>query len=229
MHNADMRIALLAALLIILAQSASADVFREELFNEKITSSGVYQGSNGDNFTIELGGNKISVELPSRTMLVDNNTCETSELYEVCLDISEFSHYNNTQPERVVNKRAIKISVLLAAINVSREFDNEQVWVGQEIEVRTRLKNVGHRPTKVFFTDKYSDFFEVSLPPKCDLKNDVVSWKGSLNKNQVMECVYKIKALKASTFNSAATVTYFNGVKDETRSSQTTLTIDEPR
>lgn len=213
--------------LLILAAAAQAAIYEEQIFNEEITSSGAYTGSNGENFTIQLIGDSINVGLQSGATIVKNGTCETSGNYEVCLLITGFSHYDYTGPEKIVNKRDITIKARVAKLNLTRTIEKTEFWMGEETEVRMRMQNIGERTAAVSFLDNFSGAFDVALPLTCDVKDNAVSWKGELKSNEVVACNYRIKAAKAGSFISAATAAYNNGVAEATETDSATLTVKD--
>ncbi len=216
-----------AIFLLIIIQHVSAEIYEEQIFNEKLTASGTYTTSNGENFTIALLGDYINIKLKSNSMIVKNNTCETSGIYDVCLLITEFSHYNYTEPEKIVNKRDVTITTRVAKLNLTREIEKTEFWIGDETEVRMRIQNIGSRPATVSFIDNFSDSFKAQIPLNCDLKEDAVVWKGELDTNQVITCSYRIKAATAGEFSSSATAAYNNGVSDETETDSITFTVKD--
>ncbi len=222
-----MKSAIPSVFFLILAASASAAIYEEQIFSEEITSSGTYTASNGENFTITLIGDYINIWLSGSSVIVKNNTCDNSGLFEICLLINEFSHYNYTGPERVVNKRDVTITTRVAKLNLTREIKKTEFWVGEETELRMHIQNLGASPASASFIDNFSDSFEVAIPLNCDLKGNAVVWKGELASKEVATCSYVIKAAKAGTFSSSATASYNNGVLDKTETDSKTLTVKD--
>ncbi len=216
-----------AIVLLALIQAASAAIYEEQIFSEKITSSGAYTASNGENFTITLLGDYMNIGLPIGSRIVKNDTCENIGVYDACLLIREFSHYNYTGPERIVNKRDVTITMRIAKLNLTREIEKTEFWIGDETEVRMRIQNIGERPATVSFLDNFSDSFEAAIPLKCDLKGNAVVWKGELGANQVAACSYRVKAAKAGPFVSSATASYNNGVAAMTETDSKTLFVKD--
>ncbi len=218
---------LLAVFFLVMAASANAAIYEEQIFSDKITSSGSYKTSNGENFTISLLGDYIKIQLPGGALIVKNDTCENLEVYDVCLLVTEFSHYNYTGPEKIVNKRDVTIMTRVSKLNLTREIEKTEFWIGDETGVSMRIQNIGERAATVSFLDNFSDAFEAGIPLNCDLKDNAVIWKGELNTNQVATCSYMIKAAKAGTFISSATASYNNGVSGKTETDGKTLTVKD--
>jgi len=214
---------------LLFVQAAAAAIETQQVFYEKLTSSGVYTGSNGEEFAITFLGDKISAGYADTTLIVDNNTCEFHGLYEFCLSITEFSHIDPdyTEGERWVSKREVTINTLLTDLNLSREIGKTEFWIGESADITMRIHNTGQRATKISFTDEFSDIFEVALPFVCDLKNNTVKWSGKLEKKQVFTCDYRIKAVKAGTFNSAAKAEFNTGVAEKTNTHVESLTVND--
>ncbi len=218
---------LFAVFFLILAATAQAAIYEEQIFSEKLASSGAYTASNGENFTIAFLGDYVNIGLPSGALIVKNDTCEASGIYDVCLMINEFSHYNLTGPERVVNKRSVTIKTRVAKLNLTREIEKMEFWIGDETEARMRIQNIGERPATVSFLDNFSDAFDVALPLTCDARGNMVTWKGELKGNEVVTCNYRIKAEKAGTFSSSAVASYHNGVAEKAETDRKTLNVKD--
>lgn len=222
-----MRLVIHAIFLLVLIQAVSAAIYEEQIFSEKLAYSGAYTASNGENFTIRLIGDAINVGLSSGSLIVKNDSCEDSDLYNVCLIIKEFSHYNYTGLERIVNKRDVTIKIRVAKLNLTREIEKTEFWIGDETEVRMRIQNIGERATTVYFLDNFSDSFEAAIPLNCDLKGNAIILKSELASKEVATCTYRIKAAKAGKFSSSATSSYNNGVSNKTETDVKTLSVKD--
>ena len=213
--------------LLLIVPVVSAAIFSDVVFDKQITSSGIYEGSNGENFSIEVFGDSISIEFADGERIVENGSCESTNTYEVCLDINEFSHYNHTLLEKEVYFRDIIISSFVAELNLTRVIEKTGFWIGESTEVMLRIQNIGERPTTINFLDNYSDAFTVALPLKCNVQGNAVIWKGRLEQNEVQTCNYRITASSPGDFNSKAISTFNNGLEEQTKTDSINLEVKE--
>ena len=208
-----MKKALLLVLLILAAQPAAG---YEEIFKKSITESGVYEGSGGRQFPIQVFDRKVIVDLGSNALTVRHGECERSGDYQVCLKADRVSHVEYVNRVEInVTFKDVTISerVLAPELEVSREFEKTEFWKGQETLVSASVRNVGDAPAEISYSDRYPNAFRVLWADGCSAAGNAVTWRGTLERNRVHSCEYRIRALEVGATDSRAEASFAQGRK----------------
>jgi len=187
-------------------------------------------------FTLSSAHDRVIITLPTNSIVnVWNDSCETTENYELCVTNSEFWYHNTTLDDDIY-KASIKIYSLLletTKIELTRTVETTEFLIGEQTKIAVILKNTGNvKATNIVYSDSIPNSFIVTQISDCvayaNSTHKTIKWYGSLNKGMEKRCSYKIKALQNTTFKSQASISYNNGVEQvQSNSKISTITVPD--
>ncbi len=187
-------------------------------------------------FSLSSAHDRVIITLPTNSyVIVKNDSCETTENYELCVTNSEFWYHNTTLDDDIY-KASIKIySFLLETteIELTRTVGTTEFLINEQTKIEVTLKNTGNvEATNIVYSDPIPSSFAITQISDCvayaNSTHRTVKWHGSLRGGMEKRCSYKIKALQNTTFKSRASISYNNGVKIvESHSDTSTITIPD--
>jgi len=211
---------LLVLLLFLLSSTALAE--EEEIFEGNL-HHGDYVTVDGVEyvFSVNADGLVTFISATGGGILIYNDTCEQKGTINFCIN-NVIYDYHNTTTDKDFYYAEVNIFQETAEIEITRDFDDTEITIGEGISIGLILENVGDAAASNI---KFEDFFEnfsvsfVSEPCYLDgrkIKFDIFQLlKGQKSKF----CRYKVIALSPGEFTSIAKVTYDNNIETVTEES----------
>jgi len=208
----------LLVLLLLLIPLSYAE-YEDEIFN-KWVYSGSYFNISGEQYRVihVLQANTTVLYLPSGHNFVihhNNESCSDDGIYQVCYDNIKYEK-NGEQVPPTINDPNIDINLKLIikksnlGLEVEREFETEDLFVGKEVDVTTTINKIGEENIlNITYKDVYPDFVKLSsVRGSCKILDNSIIYKGDLNMSNKRVCYYTIEPLKDKDFINNYSVDY---------------------
>ena len=225
-------------LLLIIVPSAYA-VDEKQIYSGTIYSNQINTVNISNeifSFSLSSSHDRVVITLPTNSyVIVKNDSCETTENYELCVTNSEFWYHNTTLDDDIY-KASVKIySFLLETteIELTRTVANTNFLIGEQTKIEVILKNTGNvEATNIIYSDPIPNSFAITKVSDCVLYTNsthrTVKWNSNLKEGTEKRFYYIIKALQNTTFKSQASISYNNGVEQVQGNSKiSTITIPD--
>lgn len=201
----------LAFTILIIVPAVSAS------YKELIFEDWVYHESNftadGKAFysTVSPNVKSMSIKYDEEIVIVRINECKEFSRFDVCFDDRMIWYHDML--DRDWYKAKIRLYQKLAKINITRSFSNPNLLIGEETSIDLIFKNSGSSliASDILYLDEFPSDFMITGFSGCILSGNSIKWTGELKIGERVECSYKIKAMNKITYNSKASIKYFNG------------------
>ncbi|MBS3097211.1 hypothetical protein J4209_00280 [Candidatus Woesearchaeota archaeon] len=183
------------------------------LFNDWVyAGQNITVGDKAFSFGFGTDPQKIAVSLPSGTgVIADKGSCQINEDYDVCFTDSKIGYHNYTL-DKDIYQASVKISQLIAKLEFTRTIGNTNFLIQEGTKITTTFKNVGSKEASdISFTDSFPASLPITDISGCILEGNSAVFRGSLGINRKKECIYEIKAVNWTTYESKAALSYDNG------------------
>jgi hypothetical protein len=122
----------------------------------------------------------------------------------------------------------VEINRTDAGIYINRTITPDEAYLGDTLEVRTRLKKIGFLDiTNISFADTYSSDFEIEASSGCPQVGNAITWKGDMNKTSEVYCTYKLKPIHPVDLKNVAQLNYSILKKPQHKTSNYTFNISQ--
>ena len=182
-------------------------------------------------FSLSSAHDRVVITLPTNSLvIVKNDSCETTENYELCVTNSGFWYHNTTLDDDIY-KASIKIYSLLletTEIELTRTVETTEFLIGEQTKIMVTLKNTGNvEATNIIYSDPIPNSFAITQISDCvayaNSTHRTIKWEGNLKESTEKNFYYRIKALQNITFKSQASISYNNGVEQVQSNSKTSI------
>ncbi|HLD96815.1 MAG TPA: hypothetical protein VI934_00565 [Candidatus Nanoarchaeia archaeon] len=199
------------------------------IFDGSVLSGYEYKTTLGEPFKLTYVGSqqKVIIDLPFESIIIENKTCETGKKIHGCFDGSTFVGYNYSLPDRLVYQYKIKLSLLAPDIQVNSYLDKSEVEVGEEAIVYVNITNIGTASGTVYFSAKAPDGLKVvELPYQlCQLSiNNTLKLIKELIVGEVRHCDYKVVPSSPGSYTLTSSAE-FDVINREKKSATSTLKV----
>ncbi len=208
---------LLLPVLLAAAAGAETQVFSSYLYPGDTlvidkTVLVVYLDASEKSITADYGGKSI---------VVQNNSCESTDYFKVCLD--------NVEQDYTLKKKKMAVRAFsnTPSITITRSAAKSELIVGEETVFAASVSNSGGIAREASYTEEFPDYVKVYDVEGAKLVGNSVVWQGILGQSASREFTYKIKPRKPFKQSFKASFSYFDGyVKKTVYSSDITVNVE---
>ncbi|MEK6808953.1 MAG: hypothetical protein AABY14_04660, partial [Nanoarchaeota archaeon] len=132
-----------------------------------------------------------------------------------------------------IYKVKLIVSKFLSKINIERNASKTIVLIGEDTEVKTKIKNnstilVKNLLIKEPLPKDELSFIGINSNSDCHAYSDSLLIEGNLEPMQEKLCAYTLQALRPTTYTSVLSISYYNG-KDTINTTTSQITINVPK
>ena len=186
---------------------------------EKVIDGNIFK------FTYDESSNKLFVQNPSQSLIIENGKCKSNNVFRICINSANFSDRNITTYVTYYEIDTIiyKITGSLSAVSTAT---STSLLQKDSADLTITITN----PTDVDVTNlKYEENltgFAVTYVDGCTLKDNKLSWSGSIPSNSHKVCTATLVAQQEGTYNLVGSLNYSNGFETEKKATDTlTITV----
>jgi len=150
----------------------------------------------------------------STVVYPENNSCSSENIYSACVTQQKFEKNGVMVPSNI-NDLNVDVSVFLKLnqteidLDLIREFDGENIFVGDQYQVKTTIEKIGKEDIgNIKFKDVYTDDFFIEVLSGCNVVENSVVWEGSLNRTARHICIYNLRPVRPIKFTNIANLTF---------------------
>jgi hypothetical protein len=189
----------------------------ESIFNEKMPNDELFEVLNTTYKPSMFNDNqKLLLRFDDISLNIDIGMCETFDKLEYCFKAAVFWYVNHTL-DQTYYKANIEVKQLIAKLELTRNIDVTEIKIGEEIKIITIIKNIGSDIAKnIEFKDAFTENISIKDITTCIKNNNNVTWEGTLEPLEEIQCDYTLKGIDKEDYTSIAKLTYFNGMKNIT-------------
>src|SRR3989344_3604812 len=202
----------LIAVFFLLSQAAYAET---KIFGTTAVSNKDIKIDGGIfRFVYDEPSDKMFVQNPLESFVVQNSECNTNSVYRVCLNKANYSYRHITTYEKFysldleIYKKSIEIEVNYTA-------DSSKLLGGESTEFKVLISNPSSLDANgIYFSQNLSQFY-VSNVEGCQFENGMIKWSGVLQSGSVKFCSLTLTADTAGKIKLTAHINYSNAAKSE--------------
>ena len=186
---------------------------------EKVIDGNIFK------FTYDEASNKTFVQTPTQSMIVENGKCKSNGVFRVCVNSADYYDRNITTYVTYyqVDAAIYKLTGSLSAVSTANPSSFLQHEYGNVTITITNPTDVD--VSNIAYNENLTGFAIISTDG-CTLKENGISWSGSLASGYKKICTATIIAEKEGTYNLAGSLSYFNGFEAENKATDTlTITV----
>lgn len=174
--------------------------------------------------TLELTVNpsfQAMIEHNDNTIILTEYRCTSKDGFQYCVE-------NISQDEQGNYFAETALLRLQGALNISRSFDKTKARIGELITATITLTNIGYQDINLItYEEVFPNFTFFHTTNNMTLEAHRGTWKGDLIRGQTKQFAYTIYGGNASTFDQAASISFFNGYNSTyTNSSETEFSFN---
>ncbi len=153
----------------------------------------------------------VTVDYTTGFLNLQNNTCDIVDHVRFCVDNIEYS----IQTDLI--RADMNIYTLKPTITLTREIEDAEILVKQEVEITVTITNSGGaQATNVVFTDTFPSELEITETEIVKKEGNSVKWTGTINPSGTETFTYKIKAKDEIEANLKGKLSYYDGFETKT-------------
>ncbi len=227
----------LILLMVLFIIPTSFALYDKQIYNDWVLS--------GEKFTIDnetyraiyvKSSNSTVVYFPRGLSLAispENISCTSEWIYRACQTNQKFEKNGNPVPSDI-HDPYIDVSLYLIInitdirLDLNKSFDSESVYVGDTINIETTIEKYSKEDiTNVSFIDVFSDDFVITINTGCELKRNVVYWKGDMINKSKHVCRYSVRPIRQTEITNTANLSYDVFGKRISKSQSNELKVEE--
>lgn len=191
-------------------------VFAEtEIFKGKvITDTDKTIDDNIFRFRYDENSNKVFVQTPAASLIVDNGACKSGNVFRVCINSANFS-YKNITTYQYYYELGVAVYKLTGSLATSATLTPSTLLQSETAEFKITMANpTDFEIADIAYSHDLSQFF-IKEANGCALNGNRITWQGSLQSKYDKVCTAAIIAEKEGTYNLIGNLSYFNGFETE--------------
>ncbi|MBI2559260.1 hypothetical protein HYW20_08115 [Candidatus Woesearchaeota archaeon] len=170
-------------------------------------------------FSYDETSNKVLVQTPATSLIIDNGACKSSSVFRVCINRANFS-YKNISDYKYYYEIDATIYKLTGSLSANSSVSLITLLQGESAEFAITITN----PTDFFIGNiTYNqDFapFTLAKASGCALNENNMTWQGSLESSYYKKCTATIIAVKEGAYSLAGNLKYFNSLDTEEKTTE---------
>lgn len=201
---------ILALFLSIQFAYAETQIFSGKVItgDDKTIDGGIFK------FTYDENSQKAFVQTPAGGLIVDNGACKPNSVFRVCINRANFSYKDATTYVFYYEIDAT-IYKLTGSLMTSSKIGLSSLLQNEPTELSVSITNpTDFDITNIQLTYDLDPFLAVSSKG-CELSNNKISWKGSLQSKYDKTCSATIYHDKEGKYSLSGNLSYFNGFETE--------------
>ena len=175
-------------------------------------------------FTYDDSSNKTFVQTPTQNLIVKNRDCSSNGAFKICINSADYYDRNITTYETYY-KLGVTISKLTGSLTAVSTSTSSNLLQGEPANITITITNpTGLDISNIIYEENLTNFTILNVNG-CTLKDDKISWSGSLQSKYNKVCTAYVISGQKGTYNLIGSLSYFNGFEKETKATDT-LTIN---
>lgn len=230
MNESNKKVCFILFFLVILLSVFSATEVKAETGEELVADSWFYDIDstvvNGNVYQIDIpseDSEKILVDYEDGYYLIGSGDCESREITKICYVDKEYDSSDNKYKVRV------KFYTISPVISVTRKIDDPSLAIGEKTEIDVEIKNEGLKDAEyILYKETLPEEIEVlSKSTEFIQEGQVLTWTGSLEKDNTKRLSYEIRAIDTGKIDYKANIVFDDGFTTrEQNTDPLTATID---
>jgi hypothetical protein len=198
-----MKLWILPAILLILATYASADT---NIFNKYVYSAEPVT-IESHTFTIYIGSSyrEVIADYGTGVLSIHNNTCAIYDVAKLCIDNIVL---DTTKKEYKAKIRGISLA---PEISITRTFSDDEVIIGDKVQVSVLITNNGGYARGIVYNDSYPENMRVVDADDITASGNCAIWAGNLEAGGTTSFTYSILANGSFEGGFVASLSYMKG------------------
>lgn len=186
-----------------------------EIFKGKvITDTNKAIDGNIFRFRYDENSNKVFVQAPATSLIVDNGACKSGNVFRVCINSANFSYKNITTYQYYYELDAA-VYKLTGSLTAGIALTPSTLLQREGAEFKITITNpTDFEITHIAYSHDLSQFF-IKEANGCTLNGNQITWQGSLQSKYDKVCTATIIAEKEGVYNLIGNLSYFNGFETE--------------
>ena len=195
---------------------AETEIFSGKVVTDtdKVIDGGTFR------FTYDENSRKAFVQTPAGGLIVENGACKPNNIFRVCINSANFTHKNVTTYVYYYEVDAT-IYKLTGSLSTTSKSMLSTLLQGESTELTITITN----PTEFDIASIVLRYgltpFYVSEVKGCELDDNQIFWKGSLQPKYDKVCTLTITADKEGKHSLSGNLSYFNGFETENKTTDT--------
>lgn len=174
----------------------------------KVIDGGIFK------FTYDENSKKAFVDTPAGGLIVENGACKPNSVFRVCINRANFSH-KDIATYVYYYEIDTTIYKLTGSLSTSSKAALASLLQNEQTEVTITITNPTDFDIKnIVFSYNLANFSVIGAKG-CELNDNVLQWKGSLQSKYDKTCIATIYSDKEGKYSLSGNLSYFNGFETE--------------
>src|SRR3989344_489667 len=175
---------------------------------DKVIDGGTFK------FKYDENSKKVFVDTPAGGLIVDNGACKPNNVFRVCINRANFSYKNITTYAYYYEVDAT-IYKLTGSLSTTSAAKLASLLQNEPTELSVTITNPTDFDISSIVFSYNLENFSIIETKGCELNDNVMQWKGSLQPKYDKTCTATISAGKEGTYSLKGNLSYFNGFETE--------------
>lgn len=175
---------------------------------DKVIDGGTFK------FTYDENSKKAFVQTPAGGLIVDNGACKPNNVFRVCINSANFS-YKNITTYVYYYEIDTTIYKLTGSLSTTSSAKLTSLLQNEPTELTVTITNPTDFDIKNIVFNYILANFSAIEAKGCELNDNVLQWKGSLQSKYDKTCIATIYSDKEGKYSLSGNLSYFNGFETE--------------
>ncbi len=179
-------------------------------------------------FGYDETSNKVLVQTPATSLIIDNGACKSSSVFRVCINRANFSH-KDISTYKYYYEIGVTVYKLTGSLSTNTTLSLGTLLLGESAEFAITITNpTDFQISGINYTGDFAPF-AVAKATGCELDGNKILWQGSLQSKYSKKCTATIIAEKDGAYNLVGNLKYFNSLEAEEKTTAPALVKVLPR
>ncbi len=189
---------------------AETEIFKGKVITDtdKVIDDNIFR------FRYDENSNKVFVQTPATSLIVDNGACKSGNVFRVCINSANFS-YKNITTYQYYYELDVVVYKLTGSLTTNMTLTPSTLLQSETAEFKITITNpTDFEITNIAYSHDISQFF-IKEVNGCTLNGNKITWQGSLQSKYDKVCTATIISEKEGTYNLIGNLSYFNDFETE--------------